>query len=130
MIRTNPPTRGALALKHAEAPRPLTLLTHDTAAELIHRAARQTRREAYTEHTPHAPRRAELLDEAHALDALAANLAAYAPDVERFAAAIRRAIGLALAEIDEQARYGIPREHQQINYAEIVATVRGEMADA
>lgn len=127
--RTTPPTRGALALSPTDAPRKLTLLTHGTAAELIRRAARLTRQQAYNDHLPRTPRRSELLDEARALDALAANLAIFAPDVQRFTTALRRAIELALVEVDEQARWGVPRDKQQVPYARIFATVRGEMAD-
>lgn len=105
-----------------------TRLSYPAAAELIRRAARITRQDAYSR--PHGDeRRSELAAAARALDALAANIDAVSGDVTRFEYAIRRAIEMTLADLDPQLDEGIPREAQVINYASILAAVRGELAD-
>lgn len=99
-----------------------------SAVELIRRAARITRQDAYSR--PHSDQcRSELVAQARALDALAGSLAAVGDDVSRFEHAVFRAIELTLAELDPQLAQGIPRQAQIINYADILATVRGELAD-
>jgi hypothetical protein len=132
MTRRSTPVRGALALELmslAEVPPEAVHMSHAEAVELLRRAARIVRAEAFADCAPSSPRRTERLAESRSLEALAANLAAFTPDVRKLNLAMQRAIEMAIQQIDEQVSYGVPREHQQVHYARIFADVRGELAE-
>lgn len=101
-------------------------LTLPDAIEILRRTARAVRADAYTRQSDSYWREI-LLDQARAMDALAGNHALLVEPVHQIEAALRRAIELALADIDEQEECGIDRAHQSIGYAAIFARVRGEL---
>lgn len=94
---------------------------------ILKRAAWATRSEVYAL-PPDSPKRDVLMGHARELEALALNLDIVIAADDRLNVMMRRAIELALFQVDEQAGAGIDVAHQQINYTGIFTQVRGEMA--